>query len=248
MAITDDDEVGPVERLADAVGPQSEDAPWVQARAVELVRSANPVTLAPARKQRLLLSLGQGGVRRGTAWLRPIVVGALLIGSGALASAAITQWPSALVRSYRALTSHGVSPSLRPHPAPARVAVGAPPAAESVPTPAGPPPTVLRRLPAPVRSHRAAVDAVSDDPLLLVQATQALRLDRNPVLARALAAAYLERHPSGTLADEAFAILIEAALDHHDPDVAALSARYLVRFPRGSFRALAERSLKPPAR
>ena len=71
---------------------------------------------------------------------------------------------------------------------------------------------------------------------------RALRLDHNPVRARALLATYLERHPNGALAEEALALTIEAAVAHHDGDAAALGARYLRRYPAGPFRALALRA------
>ena len=71
---------------------------------------------------------------------------------------------------------------------------------------------------------------------------RALRLDHDPVRARALLAAYLERHPNGALAEEALALTIEAAVAHHDGDASALGARYLRRYPAGPFRALALRA------
>ena len=88
----------------------------------------------------------------------------------------------------------------------------------------------------------------ADEALLVVDATRALRVERDPRRARALATRYLEREPGGALADEALAICIEAAIDRHDPDAAALSARYLAQFPHGSFRGLAERTLATPPR
>jgi len=71
---------------------------------------------------------------------------------------------------------------------------------------------------------------------------RALRLDHDPVRARALLAAYLERHPNGALAEEALALTIEAAVAHRDGDASALGARYLRRYPAGPFRALALRA------
>jgi len=254
MAIRDDSEHGPLERLVDVSGDRGGEAAWIRARAVELLKSADPFSLPTGRKQRLLLSLGQGWVRRRSAWLRPIVVGALLIGSGAIASAALTSWPRWLARSYRTLVSEAPAPAPRPRQPAVRVAVTTgSPAPERVPPIAVAPSSVVRR-PAEVHVHRPPIDQAFpafpafDDPALLLAATRALRADRDPKLARDLAARYLERHPSGALADEAFAISIEAAIDHHDPDVAALSARYLTLFPRGSFRGFAERSLKSPDR
>jgi hypothetical protein len=122
---------------------------------------------------------------------------------------------------------------------PARIEAPAPPPHVSAPP---------RRVAAEARPRHPAGDAPPDDALLVVSATRALRVERDPARARALASSYLERQPAGALADEALAICIEAAIDHHDPDAAALSARYLARFPHGSFRGLAERTLAAPPR
>ena len=66
-------------------------------------------------------------------------------------------------------------------------------------------------------------------------AMRALRVERNPVRARGLLARYLAEHPNGNLAEEALAMSIEAAVAHHDADVAALASRYLRVYPHGSF-------------
>jgi hypothetical protein len=63
-----------------------------------------------------------------------------------------------------------------------------------------------------------------------------------PVRARGLLARYLAEHPSGNLAEEALALSIEAALAHHDADVAAVANRYLRLYPQGSFAALARQA------
>jgi hypothetical protein len=78
---------------------------------------------------------------------------------------------------------------------------------------------------------------------------RALRVERNPVRARVLLSRYLADHPAGNLAEEALALSIEAALAHHDGDVAALANRYLRLYPRGSFQTLARDALvaQPPA-
>ena len=70
-----------------------------------------------------------------------------------------------------------------------------------------------------------------------------LRRDKNPARARRLLVGYLTAHPNGALAEEALAILIEAAATNHDSDASALSDRYLRKYPSGPFRALASRTL-----
>ena len=71
---------------------------------------------------------------------------------------------------------------------------------------------------------------------------RALRVDHDPVRARALLARYLGRHPNGALAEEALALTIEAALAHQDDDAAGLGARYLRQYPAGPFKELALRA------
>jgi hypothetical protein len=95
-------------------------------------------------------------------------------------------------------------------------------------------------------ARRAAPSATGEDTSPVLEAMRALRLEGNPVRARALLAKYLERHPGGTLAEEALAMSIEAAVAHHDVDAGTLSARYLRLYPAGPFRGLARRTLATP--
>jgi hypothetical protein len=244
---TPDDAFAPFGRLADESRDCPSETAGVRARAVELIGSMDPVRFPAARKQRLLLSLGRGSVKQRWMWLRPVVVGAVLLGGGVAASAALTGWPARLMRS---LETH-VSPNAesrsvtRPptvHTAPMIVPTAVV-EARPVTAPPDPASTPVRRSPMEARSRRPQADQSADDPSLLVGATHALRVDRDPELARALAKRYLDRQPRGALADEALAISIEAAIDHADADAAVLSSRYLAQFPHGSFRALAERTL-----
>jgi hypothetical protein len=251
MQTRDDDAFAPFGRLADESRAPGETA-GVRTRAVELIESLDPISFPAARKQRLLLSLGRGSVKQRWTWLRPVVVGAVLLGGGAAASAALTGWPARLMRSLETPTSlRSASPSSA-RPATARAAPMMEPTvivdARPVTAPPAPSPAPVRRSVTEARPHRAQAEPLSDDPSLLVGAAHALRVDRDPELARALAKRYLDRQPRGALADEALAISIEAAIDHHDADAAALSARYLAQFPHGSFRALAERTLALPQR
>ena len=84
---------------------------------------------------------------------------------------------------------------------------------------------------------------VSEDTSTVSAAMRALRVERNPVRARGLLARYLAEHPNGNLAEEALAMSIEAAVAHHDADVAALASRYLRVYPHGSFQSLARQAL-----
>ena len=249
---TRDDDFTPFGRLVEESPDRAGEAAGVRARAVELraravelIDSMDPIRLPVGRKQRLLLSLGRGEVRPRSTWLRAVAAGVALLGSSAIASAALTGWPTRLVRSLETLATPRADSRSAPrlptvHQGPT-IQVTA--AVESVPSTIRPPPVVVRRPAIENRARRSQAEPPSDDPSLLVEATRALRVDRDPELARSLARRYLERQPRGALADEALAISIEAAIDHHDADAAELSIRYLAQFPHGSFRALAERTL-----
>ncbi|HEX3902697.1 MAG TPA: hypothetical protein VH853_07585 [Polyangia bacterium] len=135
----------------------------------------------------------------------------------------------------------------------------------TAPVPAAPPPSpsfapASRELVAPPHAHHVAPPAPSapagraqveraqpqaqteEETQIVLEGMRALRLDKNPVRARALLARYLERRPNGALAEEALALSIEAAVAHHDADAATLGARYVRRYPAGRFTALALQS------
>lgn len=227
-------------RLAEQAGLE----PWIG----RLLRSTGPFTAAPGRKQRVLLGLGRSGRRvRTPLLLRPAVAIAVLVGCGAIASAALGPWRGWIGRTYERLV---------PRPAPAaapavverahahRVAVVTPPVVVPAPAP--------ERTPAPhssvptARVRHAVVASLPPAPAraeagteLVADGMRALRLHHDPAAARALLASYLAQHPAGALAEEALALSIEAAVAHHDSDAPALAARYLQRYPSGPFRALA---------
>jgi hypothetical protein len=276
---------GPPRRLVDAAGQQRLDAagiapPTAHDWAIDLLRSAPPYEVPAGRKQRVKLSLGHVPARRAPLVLRAAVAGVVLLGCGAIASAALgrARWPEWMARAYdRLVPTASQSPSRsapRAHAhraapvdetrsalAPSAVAVEPPPLAPPAGAPAATAPTPRRALalapsdPA-LRARRTgspvSAPAATEDTSPVLEAMRALRLERNPVRARALLARYLERHPTGTLAEEALAISIEAAVAHHDADAAALSARYLRLYPLGPFRGIAQQTLAaahgaPPA-
>jgi hypothetical protein len=98
-----------------------------------------------------------------------------------------------------------------------------------------------------VAHPKRKVPVAMEDSAPVVEAMRALRRERDPVRARALLSRYLERHPTGTLAEEALAISIEAAVAHGDSDAAGLAARYLRLYPSGPFRPLARQTLAAAA-
>jgi hypothetical protein len=225
--------------------------PWIG----DLLRSTDRYTVPPGRKQRVLLGLPARAPRRAPVLLRPVIVLGVLAGCGAFASAAIGPWRGWLGRAYERLVPHTAPAAARTTPtftstsARPRLRVLAAPAlalAEPAPLPvAASPPPVVSRAPAVARVHHVAPPPPAPSPpaetesQAVLEAMRALRLDKNPVRARALLAKYLERNPNGALAEEALALSIEAAVAHHDADAAALGARYLRRYPSGPFRGVA---------
>ncbi len=127
---------------------------------------------------------------------------------------------------------HGSSASWRPRRALARVAaVAAKNVARST-----------ARLPPPPAAPAMSTDA-PDDTTPVLEAMRALRVEGNPARARRLLAGYLDHHPNGSLAEEALAMSIEAAVAHEDADAPVLARRYMRRYPSGHFSAVARRTL-----
>ena len=225
--------------------------PWM----ADLLRSREPYRAPPGRKQRLLLGLGRSERPRAPLVLRAAVVAAVLVGCGAVASAALGPWRGWIGRAYDRLVP-------RPAPVAAPVVTERPRVHKAAAVPPPPPVAVVPVAPSPSppaspisapRIHHAVAAALpapppprsaEQDTELVAEGLRALRLDHDPPHARALLGAYLTRHPSGALAEEALALSIEAAVSHHDPDAATLAARYLQRYPSGPFRALAQQAAR----
>lgn len=240
---------GPVARWIDRQAGACGDPP--PAWAVELVESADPISVPVALKQRMLLSLGAGRPRPRQPWLRPVVVCAVLLGGTAVASAAFTRWPADLVGVCRTLVG---GPPLAQGAAPAVEGGGARSAARAAMVASPADGAALDAADLPVSFHPLADGrrrakphpSAHEDPALVVAATRALRVERDPRRARLLAARYLREHPRGGLAEEALAIEVEAAMDHHDGDTSALAFRYLSLYPHGAFREATDRALSAP--
>jgi hypothetical protein len=97
---------------------------------------------------------------------------------------------------------------------------------------------------APSVKARAAAEAV-DPPAGAALMVEAMRERRagNLAHARELSAEYRLKYPAGALQEEAFALSIEAAAALGDDEARRIAATYLQRYPRGRFRAQAERAL-----
>lgn len=235
-------------RLIDDPAAEGAVDPW----AVDLLRAETPYRAPTGRKQRVRMSLGQSAARRAPRVLRPAIVAGVLIGCGAFASAALGHWPGWMARAVQRwvppapVATAPLSeprgpgghrpPQLLPEPT---TADSADSIVAMAPTLA---PSGAREATVAPRSHHPPPSGAAEDTAVVLEAMRALRLERNPVRARVLLNRYLDRHPTGTLAEEALAMSIEAAVAHHDADAAALGAHYLRLYPTGPFHALASQT------
>lgn len=236
--------------------------------ALGLLRGAEPYRAPAGRKQRVQLRLGHAPRRTAPLVLRLAVMAFVLCGFAAVVSAALGHWPDWMAHAYERVVGEppaGRAPVLArgraarhasPSSALAPPAEQAPPAEIAVPAAeASPAPAVVaapgeRRAshdaiasPRTRRPAAAPVPPTSEDASAVAAAMRALRVEKDPARARGLLSRYLAEHPNGALAEEALAMSIEAAIAHHDTDVAALAGRYLRLYPQGSFQTLARNAV-----
>jgi len=220
-----------------------------EATLAELVRSAAPFHANPFRKRLLLQRVSRAHQAKPRWSLRP-AFGALALaalGSAGIASASYGWWKGRVDPTPSVSVQHRVAPT--PAPAvPAKPA--APPAAPEAESAAEPEPVAKAASPTPLRrearqvKQRATQDG--EDPSEVLEAIRALRKRGDAARAQVLLDQYLKAHPSGALSEDALVLSIEAALARHDPRAADYARRYLSRFPRGRFQALAQRVLSTP--
>jgi hypothetical protein len=240
----DTPEQDPVRLCADQGRVADPSAEW----GLSLLREATPYQSPAGRKERVWLALPRVRLYR-PARLRFALAASALLVSGAFASAALAGWPpwlTAVIESIVPSAPHPTptAPAKRLHQAPSErprapvllpLPVSGPVAAPQIPT--------SEETASSARPKRASRPASPEDMGPLLEAMRALRVERNPLRARALLTAYLDRHPNGKLSEEALVMLIEAAAGNGDSDAQALAARYLKLYPRGPFRGMVERML-----
>ena len=238
-----------VKRLTDEVGLDAHEQTLA-----DLFRAAAPFDLDPFRKRRIWVRLERASAPSAAAarfWLRPLVVGALLVSGTATAALGhryvlhgsgflgLGGAPSATASNVPAAPRSAPVAKRAPSAAaaPSELApplAAAPPA--SAPEPAA---SAVRAVP---KSGRTRVES-SEDATHVVQAIQALRTERDPARAQALLNDYLKANPRGSLSGDALALSIEAASAQHDPRAADYARRYLAAYPKGKYRDLAKRAL-----
>lgn len=200
--------------------------------------------------------------------LRVLAFAVLLLASAALAESRMHLLSAFTTASSLTGTEHGGAAALPT--ASTAIAVTAPPAlAAPEPAPAAAQPTPDTE-PEPAtkplafratHAHAAASDtapAPSSVPLpaaaptqepprsteeaeLVLDGLRALRKEGNPARAQTLFSQYLERHPSGALAEDAMGYQLEAADRMNAVNTSKLAQSYLSAFPQGRYVALARR-------
>jgi hypothetical protein len=205
-----------------------------------LIRAMGPTVESEERKHRVRRSLeaSAGAARARWGWPVGLALGLLGVGAAAAAGGAAVSRLLSHDESAEAAATPPSSPrrapisvpSAAPAPLPAEHETQAP---ES-PTPAPPP------SPANGPASRAALPRLSDV-ARVHEAAKALRHDGDAERALQL----LEQGPpvSGPLAEEALALRIEASMARGNGRQAKLATAYLVKYPRGRYRGLANKAL-----
>jgi hypothetical protein len=93
----------------------------------------------------------------------------------------------------------------------------------------------------PQASPSGRRESAAAESSVLFEATGALRRDGDPARASRILDDYFRKFPHGALSEEALALAIEAASARGDARARTLAKRYLDLYPKGNFRAKAER-------
>lgn len=238
-----------------------------EARAVGFLRTATPYLETQGRKERIRIALTEASVRSRRLLLRPLAVIGIVVGGGAVSSAAVWHWPARVVDAYERLIPGSAAATSRldhEHLASRRrvASVDRTPQTEKnreiaethvAVVPVGKSLVGIRTIEserilrhefsAHPRVRHPAPIREGEDTTPVLAAMRALRRAHDPVRARALLDTYLGQHPGGALAEEALALSIEAAVAHGDSDAGSLADRYLRLYPAGPFRSLARQTL-----
>jgi len=219
-------------------------------RLAALLRAAAPFEVDPFRRRRVLVNLSRlQSPRASHFWSRPLVVAAVLASgtAGAQLGRGYAAHGSGFLGSRAAVPSGAPNDQREPSPTPLHSGLASvrvdPPTAGTPFANEQPGQASTSGTRAAAKSASQARPDSSEDAASLVEAIQALRVERDPSRAQALLNYYLRTQPKGVLSEDALALSIEAASALRDPHAADYARRYLVKFPHGKYRALAGRAI-----
>lgn len=239
------------------------------ARAAALLSRVERTDDSPARMRRIRRAMDRPARRYAWWRLRPLAIVGLVMGFAVTAAAAygVVHVVGGLTEQFRNSTSStqdsppvGVNPPAAGSGAyafstegPESVIVAPPgdpePAGDFVPQPRagyasgstrdGEPGSPASRSPASPSSQRHA----ASEARIVQQGLEALRKHDDPKQAAVYLERYRKEHPTGTLAEEALALSVEAASVSGDTRAKELAIEYLSRYPQGRFKEAARHAL-----
>jgi hypothetical protein len=211
----------------------------IEAEAIGLLRAAERYEPPPDCRPRVRARLVEQRAARRVRALRPVLALAMVLFAAGASAAVGRHW---IARTYQLWTG----PEALPEPAlsslaPAPVRAAETPHVSRAVSEDVPPPAAPVALAAPSEPSHPGVQS-PEQVRLVFDAMRALRREGQPERASRLLDEYLRRYPGGSLAEEALALSIEAAIMRGDGRAKDLANRYLSRYPVGHFRPAAERA------
>lgn len=208
-------------------------------RAAELLNNVRPLGPSPEAEARVWQRLHTPRTASRGRWLWLALMGTTIAGT----ATAGWRWldadspaPSAPSERMRAARIKAPEPA-RP------LAVPLEPEASPAPPPAAParrkgvPALPAAKAPSLTAPPGEVTKAESE---LVQEAVRALRRDHDPARARQRLTRYLKEYPAGLLAEEALALLVEAAAAMGAADAHDLAAQYAKQYPQGQYRTKLE--------
>jgi hypothetical protein len=221
----------------------------VEAKVSAFLREAEPFQAPPGAKQRVRARLVGASLPQRGPWFFRFAVAMGVLAFAALAGAGV--WRSGW-RLHAKAPAAIVTEKASEQPASAVTTVAAPaveaaPANETLsqPSAAGraPEPSATKAGSEPTPAPSSRRETAAAESSVLFEATGALRRDGDPARASRILDDYFRKFPHGALSEEALALAIEAASARGDARARTLAKRYLDLYPKGNFRAKAERVL-----
>lgn len=222
----------------------------IEAKVSVFLNDTEPFQAPPGAKQRVRARLVGAPVRGQGPWFFRTAVAIGVLAFAALAGAGVWRSKSRPHAPPLSITKteNGADAITSPIATNAAPAVELAPATGNDPIVEGStatraPERSMAKEPQQALSGHHADSAAGVEASVLFEATGALRRDGDAARASRILDDYFRKFPRGALGEEALALAIEAASVRGDPRAPTLARRYLDLYPRGNFRAKAERVL-----